>query len=246
MLWLFPIAAFLVGSVPFGILIARSKGVDIRRHGSGNIGATNVFRTIGKGPGSLCLLLDVLKGFLPVVLATNLARIEGSPPAVALSFLHHLGATFPAGQQAPLHTMQVVTALAAILGHNFSPWIGFRGGKGIATSAGAVAGLMPFVLLAALAVFLVTLLLSRIVSLGSILAALALPLFTHLSFRLRHAGGDPSNPTLWEDGSWNKPLFAFSLLAGLLAVWRHRSNISRLLKGSESRLSGSKAKTNDP
>ena len=82
--WLLPIFAYLVGSIPFGVLIARSKGVDIRQHGSGNVGATNVFRVVGRGFGISCLLLDFLKGFLPVVLATNLLRVTGESPAVAL------------------------------------------------------------------------------------------------------------------------------------------------------------------
>ena len=93
--WLFPVLAYLVGSIPFGVLIARSRGIDIRQHGSGNVGATNVFRVVGRGFGVSCLLLDFLKGFLPVVLATNLLRITGETPAVPLPFLWVPGLNSP-------------------------------------------------------------------------------------------------------------------------------------------------------
>ena len=101
-------------------------------------------------------------------------------------------------------------------------------------------GLMPLVLASILTVFIVTLLLSKYVSLGSILASLALPLFTFLSFHLRHVDGDPAQPTLWAAGTWNKPLLVFSILTCILAVWRHRANIWRLRAGTESRLFGGK------
>ena len=113
--WLFPILAYLVGSIPFGVLIARSRGVDIRQHGSGNVGATNIFRVIGRGFGIFCLLLDFLKGFLPVVLATNLLRVAGETPAVPLPFLWDFTGELPADRQLYVHSIQVITALAAIM-----------------------------------------------------------------------------------------------------------------------------------
>lgn len=244
--WLLVIAAYLVGSIPFGVLIARSKGIDITRRGSGNVGATNVFRVVGKGFGVLCLVLDFLKGFLPVVVATNLLRVQGETPAVPFSFLW--GLTDAAGPDAQMrvHTMHVLTAMAAILGHNYSVFLRGKGGKGIATSAGVLVALMPLVLLCMLAVFVVTFLLSGYVSLGSILAALSLPVLRFIGDRVRHVNGDPDAPTLWEAGAWNRPLMAFAIAACLLAIWRHRSNIRRLLSGTEDRLSRRKRADHEP
>lgn len=234
--WLFPLFAYLVGSIPFGVLIARSRGIDITMHGSGNVGATNVFRVVGKSFGILCLFLDFLKGFVPVVLATNLLRIQGELPPVPLSFLWGLTPEMPASQQISIHTIQVITAMAAILGHNYSLFLRGKGGKGIATSAGVLVALMPLVLLGMLIVFLITFYLSGYVSLGSILAALSLPVLRHIGDRTQHLDGDKSQPTLWESGLWNKPLFAFALVACALALWRHRGNIQRILAGTEDRL----------
>ena len=233
MSWLFPILACLAGSIPFGVLIARSKGIDIRAHGSGNVGATNVFRVVGKKFGVACLVLDFLKGFIPVALATNLLRITGELPAIPLPFLWEFTGEFAPDRQLHLHTVHVSTALAAILGHNYSVFLRGKGGKGIATSAGALVALMPLVLLGALVVFAITFYFSRYVSLGSILGALSLPAFCHALDRMRHVDGDQSQQTLWESGSWNKPLLVFALVTCALAVWRHRSNIQRILAGTE-------------
>ena len=219
MSWLLPILAYLVGSIPFGVLIARSRGVDIRQHGSGNVGATNVFRVVGKSFGITCLLLDFLKGFLPVILATNLLRIAGETPAVPLDFLQNLTGELPADQRLHVHSIQVITALAAIMGHNYSIFLRGKGGKGIATSAGVLVALMPLVLLAALIVFSATFYYSGYVSLGSIAGAVSIPILY-----------------LWRAGTWNKPLLVFTLVAAALAIWRHRSNIQRILAGTEDRL----------
>ena len=234
--WLLPVLAYLIGSIPFGVIIARSRGIDIRKHGSGNVGATNVFRVVGKSFGITCLFLDFLKGFLPVVLATNLLRITGEAPAISLPFLWGLTEDYSRDQQLFIHTIQVVTALAAILGHNYSIFLRGNGGKGIATSAGVLVALMPLVFLGMLAVFIITLYVSGFVSLGSILAALSLPILRHLGDRLRHVDGDKDQPSLWEAGVWNKPLMIFALVACFLAIWRHRSNIQRLFAGTEDRL----------
>lgn len=224
--WLLPVLGFLIGSIPFGLLIAKARGVDIRKHGSGNIGATNVMRTLGKGPGIICLLLDLLKGFVPVVLAINLVRFGDHPPGIPLPFLDSLTSPLPADQQLLAQSIQVLTALAAILGHNYSPWIGFKGGKGIATSAGALLGLMPAGVVILILVFIITLRLTHYVSAASIAAAVALPLITVwvAYFHGKYA-----------DGTWNKPLLAFAILAGVMAIWRHRSNIARIRSGTENK-----------
>ncbi len=231
-LWLCPVFAFLLGSIPFGLLIATMKGINIREHGSGNIGATNVLRVIGKKYGITCLLLDALKGFIPVVIAISLIRFEGMKNPMTLAGL------LPYSQEFPMLTaqaFQVITGLCAVLGHNYSPWVGFKGGKGIATSAGVLIALMPAAIVILIAVWLVVFLISRYVSLASIVAAAVLPLVT-----------------LWgswfhgkiQNGTWNKPLFAFTLIVGILAIWKHRSNIERLRAGTEHRFTR-KSKTTD-
>ena len=226
-LWLCPLIAFLFGSIPFGLIIASAKGINIREHGSGNIGATNVLRVVGKKYGITCLLLDALKGFIPVVIAVNLIQITGKNVG-----LFHLGGLdafallLPAAEQFKGQLVHVITALAAVLGHNYSPWVGFKGGKGIATSAGVLLALMPAGIGLLIIVWLIVFGISRYVSLASIIAAAVLPLITIYGswFHGRIA-----------DGTWNKPLFFFSLTIGILAVWKHRSNITRLLAGTEHR-----------
>ncbi|MFT6595534.1 MAG: glycerol-3-phosphate acyltransferase PlsY [Akkermansiaceae bacterium] len=209
MLWLLIPLGFLLGSIPFGLLLGKLKGVNIRDHGSGNIGATNVFRTLGKKSGITCLLLDFFKGLIPVLIAE-----------------HYV----PAGTMG--QSIEVGTALAAILGHNYSPWIGFKGGKGIATSAGALAGLIPpvaFILL--ILIFVVFTFSTKYVSVGSIATAVALPIL--MLWGSYHHGKI-------SDGTWNLPLFIFSLIAGFLAVWKHRANITRLRAGTENRIGQTK------
>jgi len=187
--------SYLLGSIPSGYWLGKLlKGIDIRQHGSGNPGATNVFRVLGTGPGVVTLLLDILKGAMPVLWAQ---RVHPESLAVA-----------------------VVTGVAAIMGHTTSPFLGFRGGKGVATSAGVFGALLPLPSAIALGTFLVTLLISRMVSASSILGALALPL---AAFSL----AEP-------------PLLAYTSAAiAALVIWRHRSNIRRILARTESRI-GSK------
>ena len=189
------LGAFLLGSIPTGYLVARAKGVDIRRHGSGNIGATNVFRTLGKPLGILVFFIDALKGFSAVWLA------------------NHFGQACP--------WTGIVAAVAAIAGHNYTPWLGFKGGKGIATSAGVLLALMPWAVLIIAVVWFTVFRISRYVSLASICAAAALPV---------------SVGALWYAGcGGNGPLLGFALVISALAIWRHRSNIERLRAGTESR-----------
>ena len=225
-LWLCPILAFLLGSIPFGLLIAKSKGLDIRQQGSGNIGATNVLRVMGKKYGIPCLLLDTLKGFIPVLIAVNLIQIAGRNVQIPLGLPDAWVFKLAAGDALKAQTAQILTALFAVLGHNYSPWVGFKGGKGIATSAGVLLGLMPFAVLLLLAVWVLLFLTTRYVSVASVGAAIALPLLT--LWGSWHHGRI-------QDGTWNKPLFVFSVIIAVLATWKHRSNIQRLRDGTEHR-----------
>lgn len=222
-LWLCPLLAFLFGSIPFGLLIAKAKGIDIRRHGSGNIGATNVLRVVGKKYGITCLFLDALKGLIPTIIGISLIRFAGMGNPMMISALDPFSAEFP---MLTAQVFQVLTGLCAILGHNYSPWVGFKGGKGIATSAGVLIAMMPAAIVILLLVWLAVFLVSRYVSLASIAAAATLPLLT--LWGSWHHGKI-------QDGTWNKPLFLFSVLIAVLAVWKHRSNIQRLRAGTENR-----------
>ncbi|MES2475095.1 MAG: glycerol-3-phosphate 1-O-acyltransferase PlsY [Verrucomicrobiota bacterium] len=230
-LWLCPLLAFLLGSIPFGLIIARAKGINIREHGSGNIGATNVLRVVGKKYGITCLLLDALKGFIPVVIALSLIRIVGHHPQLALDFAKPWATELPPQEALKGQFLHILTALAAVLGHNYSPWVGFRGGKGIATSAGVFLALMPVGVALLAVVWLVAFLATRYVSVASMAAAAALPFITIY--------GSWSHGKI-ADGTWNKPLFVFSLVIAILAIWKHRANIQRLRDGTENRFTRSK------
>lgn len=225
-LWLCPILAFLLGSIPFGLLIAKAKGIDIRQHGSGNIGATNVLRVVGKKYGITCLLLDALKGFIPVALAVNLIQIAGRPVQVPLGLADAWVMKLAAADALKAQTAHILTALFAVLGHNYSPWVGFKGGKGIATSAGVFLALMPFAVLLLLVVWAALFFATRYVSVASIGASMALPLLT--LWGSWHHGRI-------QDGTWNKPLFALTVVIAVMAVWKHRANIRRLREGTENR-----------
>jgi len=207
---------YLVGSVPFGFLIARAKGVDIQQVGSGNIGATNVLRILGKEWGLLTFALDFLKGLLPVLLiGWVLQRTTASDLTVSVA--------------------QICAGVAAILGHSFSCFLNFTGGKGVATGAGMMVGLAPLLALLAFLVWVLVLALKRMVSLASICAALAIGLGAWLPwFRPR------SNPAGADPGSAGLILaIAFTMLAALV-VFRHRGNICRILAGTEHKIGSSK------
>jgi glycerol-3-phosphate acyltransferase PlsY len=222
-LWFCPLIAFLLGSIPFGLIIAKTQGVNIREHGSGNIGATNVLRVLGKKYGISCLLLDALKGFIPTVIAISLIRFDGMANPMAITALACCGQEFPVRNA---QIFQVIAGLCAILGHNYSPWVGFKGGKGIATSAGVLIAMMPAAIVILIVVWGLTFLTTRYVSLASIIAAASLPLIT-LSGSWFHGK--------IQDGTWNQALFTFSLIIAALAIWKHRSNIARLRDGTEHR-----------
>lgn len=185
------LGAFLAGSIPTGYLMGRwFKGVDIRQHGSGNLGAANVFRVLGTGAGIVTLAVDVVKGTIPVACARVWEGASG--------------------------WFSILTGLAAIAGHNWTPFLGFHGGKGVATSAGVCLALLPGPCGIALAIFVLTLMLTRYVSLGSVAAATALPLVTW--------GMDRP-----------MPLVVFAAMAGGLIIWRHLPNLRRLRRGEEPR-----------
>jgi glycerol-3-phosphate acyltransferase PlsY len=223
-LWLCPLLAFLLGSIPFGLLIAKANGIDIRQHGSGNIGATNVLRVMGKKYGIPCLLLDIFKGLVPTLLAITLIRFQGQPTGISISLLLPF-AKYDHSQWFA-QSLQVATGLCAILGHNYSPWVGFKGGKGIATSAGVVIALMPAAIVILVGIWLVLFLTTRYVSVASVVAVGILPVIT--IWGSWHHGRI-------QDGTWNKPLFAFSVVVAVLGIWKHRSNIKRLIAGTENR-----------
>jgi glycerol-3-phosphate acyltransferase PlsY len=193
---------YLLGSCPNGYLVSRARGVDIRKQGSGNIGATNVLRVLGKKWGYLVFALDVLKGFVAVRLAF----------AVALALIPHT---------TQRELIGIAGGLACILGHTFPVWLGFRGGKGVATSAGVLLGLMPIAVVSVFAVWLILFQVTRYVSVASITAAAALPVFVMLYLRLKLLTG--------------ASLLPFSILIAGVVIWRHRSNMQRLFHGKEQR-----------
>jgi glycerol-3-phosphate acyltransferase PlsY len=194
------LVTFMIGGIPFGLLAGFTKGVDLRHEGSGNIGATNAYRVLGKGHGIAVFILDFLKGFLPVCLAGYLLSEGSLPPDLVL----------------------VVIGLAAVLGHNFSPFLGFKGGKGMATTAGILLAWFPIALAICLGVWLLTFLISRYVSLASILASVALPVATLLTVPDQMA------------------FIVAAFLLGAMGIWKHRSNIRRLKEGTEHRFAGKK------
>jgi glycerol-3-phosphate acyltransferase PlsY len=199
------LVAYLLGSIPFGYLMAKAKGIDIRSVGSGNIGATNAMRVLGKPAGIFVLLMDAAKGFAAVALLA-----DGLPQ------LLHL--TIP-----DIAANHILAGICAVLGHNYTCWLKFKGGKGIATTAGVYLALAPWALLVALVVFILALLLTKYVSVGSIAAAIALP------------------ATVWVMSPNNLLLCLVTTALGALAVWKHKGNIQRLMAGTENRLGQKKS-----
>jgi acyl phosphate:glycerol-3-phosphate acyltransferase len=199
------VAAYLLGSIPTGFLVGRAKGVDIRTVGSKNMGATNVFRTLGKGPGILVLVVDGLKGFAAVAWLTP----------VIITFFN-----VPDDQ---VHTLRVVAGISAVLGHNYTCWLAFKGGKGIATTAGAYFALAPLSVGIALVVWIILFFATRYVSVASIGAAVALPAAVWIT----------------------QPSLLLSLVTtglGAMAIYKHKANIQRLIAGTENRIHFKKEK----
>ena len=198
------LAAYLLGSIPTGYLVARAKGIDIRNVGSGNIGATNVMRILGKPAGILVLVADGFKGWVAC----------GWLPGYALPFIE----VRPGDAGEFQAVLAIVCGVAAVLGHNYSCWLKFKGGKGIATSAGVLAALVPWALIIILSLWIIFFVLTRYVSIGSLVA----------SFTLPFASWFTTHSTL---------LTVVTGAMGALAIYKHRANIQRLLNGTESRVS---------
>lgn len=192
--------AYLLGSIPTGFLVAQARGVDIRAVGSGNIGATNVLRTLGKPAGIFVLFMDALKGWVAVVLMTRMALLAFGLSADAIT----------------MEVCQIIAAICAILGHNYTCWLQFKGGKGIATSAGVLLALVPWALLTILVIWIVVFALTRYVSLGSLAASAALPFASWVTHE-----------------SLTKVIVTGAM--GVLAIYKHKANIQRLLNGTEPR-----------
>ncbi len=203
------IAAYLLGSVPFGVIIARAHGKNLRSIGSGNIGATNVSRALGRRWAYLCFLLDVLKGLGPMLVAGTLIEVSSQTPS--------------------LLSLWLAVGCAAILGHIFPIYLKFKGGKGVATSLGVALGLWPYYTICATVAFAIwaaTVLLWRYISLASIAASIAFPVALILTIVLT-TGWNFAN--LW-------PLLAAAIAIPVMVIVRHRENIKRLIAGTESKV----------
>jgi glycerol-3-phosphate acyltransferase PlsY len=214
------LGAFFLGSLPWGLWLGRLlRGVDVRRHGSGNLGAANVYRVLGPGLGIAVLLLDAGKGVAAVFLARALLHSDlpaGVGVGVGVGTGGGVGGLVGAGPQ-PVDWPGLLALGAAVLGHSFTPFARFRGGKGAATAAGAWGVVAPLPLAIALGVWVIVFVIRRIVSLASVLGAVALPI-----------------ATCWlRPRPWADPVAWLSVVTGVLIVVRHRSNLSRLAAGSE-------------
>lgn len=199
---LFSVLAYLLGSIPTAIWLGKSwYDIDIREHGSKNAGATNTFRVLGKKPGIVVLCIDILKGaiatFLPVIF---------------------LSGKFVAGDET-LVQIQILAAIFAVTGHVFPLFAQFKGGKGVATSLGVIIGLQPIAAAICIVIFLLVFIVSKYVSLGAIIAALAFPLV--IKFIVK------------EESTW---LIVFSILLSCLVIFAHRKNIGRLIRMEESKM----------
>ena len=195
------LAAYLLGSIPSGFLGGKARGIDIRAVGSGNIGATNVLRTLGKPAAMVVFLADALKGWV----------------AVKFAAAWIVNALLPSSTMGEHENAAIIAAVCAILGHNYTCWLGFKGGKGIATSAGVLTALVPWALLIIFSIWIVLSVVTRIVSVASIAAAAALPF---ASWFTTH--------------NWTLTLVTGAL--GALAIYKHKANIQRLIAGTEPRV----------
>ncbi len=208
------IGAYLLGSIPFGLLIAKAHGKDLRSIGSGNIGATNVSRALGRKWAYVCFVLDVLKGMVPMLATLSFTRPLSTPSQT---------------EKVILLWLWLVVGCAAILGHIFPIYVKFRGGKGVATSFGVALGLWPYYTICAsfaIAIWVVVVLIWRYVSLASIAASVTFPIVLILAIILKPGWDFVS---LW-------PLLIAATAIPLMVIIRHRENIKKLLAGTESKI----------
>jgi glycerol-3-phosphate acyltransferase PlsY len=215
------VAAYFIGSIPFGLIVGKSKGIDVRTAGSGNIGATNVGRLLGKRFFFITFFLDLAKSLIPMLVASII-----------------VGRIAPEQRDWRIYLLWLLVGFAAVIGHMFSIFLKFKGGKGVATSAGVMLGLFPYFMapgLLAILVFIVVFYAFRYVSLASMTAACAFPLLYFVIGKLRD----------WPMAGAQLPLLIFAIVIALLIVLKHRGNIQRLLAGTENRF-GSKRETKDP
>lgn len=203
------VVGYLLGSIPTGYLAGVAKGIDIRAVGSGNIGATNAFRILGKTAGIIVLVVDGMKGWVAVAIV---------PELVSKMF----SATPWNDQAAESEYLRIIAGISVILGHNYTCWLKFKGGKGIATSAGVLAALMPVTFIISLATWIVVCLATRYVSVASIAAAVVLPIAT---WGVRYVGVH-----------YSIRMVIVAALMGALAIYKHKANIARLMNGTENKL----------
>lgn len=207
------LVGFAFGSLPSGYIIARAKGVDLRHVGSGNVGTTNVTRALGKKYGALTLLMDIMKAVAPIVI---------------MGFMY-------GGHTDLRYLVTMYTGLGAVLGHDYSPWLKFNGGKGIATSGGFILATDPLLFVIDLIMIFGTTIFTGYVSLGSMMATavfIGFNLYTILSGRVPGWGFYPQ----YFAKSQHAELMVLALIMAAVAIWRHRANISRLVNGTENRL----------
>jgi glycerol-3-phosphate acyltransferase PlsY len=208
------VLSYFLGSIPFGLLVGRAKGIDVRTAGSGNIGATNVGRLLGKKFFFFVFFLDMFKGLLPMLAGAIIVR------------------RWTAGSSADMLLLLGV-GLAVILGHMFSVFLRFKGGKGVATSAGVILGLWPYFTLpgvVSILIFVIVVYLTRFISVGSIAAAGSFPVL-YLGMGLLWG---------WHPLGRQLPLLVFAVIVAAMIVYKHRTNISRLRAGTENRIGGVK------
>lgn len=224
---MFIAVGFLSGSIPFGLFFGKFRGIDIRQHGSGNIGATNVGRVLGRRLGLMCFALDLLKGLVPTLWAGNYLGLAGKfviEPSAAWGWL--------------------LVMVAPVLGSMFCPWLGFKGGKGVAAGLGSLLGVFPVLSIAGAAAFLVWILtvrITRYVGLASMLAACGLPFWVIIEYAVfatimpPTARGDPAGTI---DGLAHAalPFVVVTSVLGVLVVLKHRANIARMRAGTEPRV----------
>lgn len=226
------VGAYLLGSVPFGVIIGRARGVNIMAEGSRNPGATNVARLLGKRLGAVCLVLDMLKGAVPVIVVGVLFDLLGKRPAG----LDPDVAVLTAGQM----WTWLAVACAAVAGHMYSPFLGFRGGKGVATGFGGMVVMwevLTFPALGAIVVWYGVLRFTRYVSAASMLAAICLPLGYAVSVLPRDALNLPLADSLSQLRAGWPPLAVTALMA-VAVVYKHRANIGRIRRGEEPKVRG--------